>query len=79
MSFDVLDRVRVARLLQPTREVDGSGAEPPQPRIGQHATVVDVVGEGMYLAEHVTDDGFTIWLAEFHEEELELLQGGAKR
>lgn len=71
MAFEVFDQVRIARLLQPSREVDGPAAEPPQPRIGQRATVVDLVGDGWYLVEHVTDDGRSVWLAEFQEDELE--------
>ena len=74
MSFAVLDRVRITRLLFASRDVDGPSAEPPQPRIGQCATVVDIVGDGVYLAEHATDDGYSLWLAEFHEQELELLE-----
>lgn len=73
MSFEALDVVRIARLLHPSRDVDGASAEPPQPRVGERATVVDFLGDGLYLVEHLTDDGRTLWLAEFHEEELELL------
>jgi len=73
MNFEPRDSVRVARLLYPSRDVDGSSSEPPQPRVGQTATVVDTLGDGLYLVERATDDGLTLWLAEFHEVELELL------
>lgn len=72
VAFQVSDQVRIARLLQPSREVDGPAAEPPQPRVGQRALIVDLVGDGLYLVEHATDDGRSVWLAEFREEELEL-------
>ena len=73
VNFEPRDSVRVARLLHPTRDVDGRSAKPPQPRVGEIATVVDTVGEGIYLVERLTDDGLVVWLAEFHGAELELL------
>ena len=72
-NFEPHDSVRVARLLFPSRDVDGASAIPPQPRIGEKATVVDALGEGLYLVERATDDGRTVWMAEFHEAELELI------
>ena len=74
MSFRILDRVRVARLLAPEREVTGSAATSPQPRVGEDAIVVDDVGDGLFLVERLTDDGSTIWLAEFSGRELELVE-----
>jgi hypothetical protein len=73
VTFAPFDSVRIARLMHPCRDVDGSAAEPPQPRHGESGTVVDAVGDGLYLVERLTDDGQTVWLAEFHEAELELL------
>ena len=73
VNFEPHDSVRVARLLFPSRDVDGASAQPPQPRIGDKATVVDALGEGLYLVERATDDGRTLWLAEFHAAELELI------
>lgn len=70
--FQLQDTVRVVRLLTPDREVTGSGAAPPQPRVGETGTVVDDLGEGLYLVERATDDGYTTWLAEFAAEELAL-------
>ena len=72
MPFEPFDTVRVARLLVADREVDGSSAEPPQPRVGEEGSVVEVVGDDLYLVERVTDDGRTLWLAEFDEQELAL-------
>jgi hypothetical protein len=76
MTFEPLDGVRVARLVVAEREVDGAGAEPPQPRVGERGVVVEWVGDDVYLVERATDDGRTIWLAEFHASELELVARG---
>jgi hypothetical protein len=72
MPFELFDTVRVTRLLVPDRDVDGSSAEPPQPRVGEEGVVVEVLGDEVYLVERVTDDGYTLWLAEFGEQELVL-------
>src|SRR5881628_850973 len=56
MRFDLSDIVRVQQLTVPTREVDGPGADPPQPRVGELGVVVDLLGDDMYLVEHTTDD-----------------------
>ena len=74
MVFEIFDVVRIRRLAVAEREVDGSAAEPPQPRVGETGSVVDAVGDGLYLVEHATDDGEPIWVAEFHESELELVE-----
>jgi hypothetical protein len=71
--FQVDDRVRIVRLRVPEREVTGASTSPPQPRVGEEGDVVADVGEGVLLVEHATADGQTIWLAEFLEEELELV------
>jgi hypothetical protein len=73
VTFEILDVVRVTRLLRPSRDVDGTTAEPPQPRLGERATIVDDLGDRLYLIEHATDDGRPVWVAEFHEDELELV------
>ena len=77
MILEPSDIVRIRRLAVPEREVDGASAEPPQPRVGETAAVVDTLGDGLYLVEHTTDDGEPIWVAEFHESELELVERGA--
>jgi len=73
------DLVRIRRLAVPEREVDGSSAEPPQPRIGETGIVADALGDGLYLVERTTDDGEPIWVAEFHESELELVERSTLR
>jgi hypothetical protein len=74
MHFQPDDTVRVVHLLEAEREVTGSSEVPPQPRIGDTATVVADVGEGLYLVEHCTDDGVTMWMAELAAEEMELIE-----
>ena len=74
MHFELSDVVRVQRLTVPTREVDGPGAEPPQPRLGDEGTVVAVLGDDLYLVEHSTDDGRSVWMAEFLAGELMLVE-----
>ena len=72
--LQVDDRVRVVRLLVAHRDVTGASTSPPQPHIGEEGDVVSDVGEGIVLVEHATADGQTIWLAEFLEDELELVE-----
>jgi hypothetical protein len=73
MHFQPDDSVRVVRLLEAEREVTGSSESPPQPRVGDSAIVVADVGEGLYLVEHATDDGVTLWMAELAADELVLV------
>lgn len=68
------DRVRVLRLEGDERDVDSSVDPPQQPRIGETGTVIDQVAEDIYLVERCTDDGRTLWLAEFLASELELVE-----
>jgi hypothetical protein len=74
MHFRIDDTVRVVRLLEADREVTGSSESPPQPRVGDSAVIVADVGDGLYLAEHSTDDGVSVWMAELAAAELELVQ-----
>jgi hypothetical protein len=74
--FELGDVVEVHRLGVPRREVDGPAADPPQPRIGDDGSIVAVLGEDLYLVEHSTADGHSVWMAEFHGSELTLLVRG---
>ena len=71
--FYPADIVRIVRLEADERDVDGSGEPPSQPRVGEIGTVVDAVGDDIYLVERCTDDGRTLWLAEFLAGELLLV------
>jgi hypothetical protein len=76
MEFEPLDLVRVQELSVPTRTVDGPAADPPQPRVGDSGVVVAALGDDLYLVEHSTDDGQSLWMAEFHASELALTERG---
>ena len=64
----------IARLALSPREVDGPAGDPPPPRIGERGTIVDDLGDDIYLVEHATDDGMVVWIAEFHATELMLVE-----
>ena len=72
--FYPADIVRIVRLEADERDVDGSGDPPPQPRVGERGTVVEEVDDGIYLVERCTDDGRTLWIAEFLTGELALVE-----
>jgi hypothetical protein len=74
MAFEIFDVVRIERLLEPERDVDGSVETPPQPRVGELGTVVEALGDDVYLVERATDDGLTMWVAEFLDSELSLVR-----
>jgi hypothetical protein len=76
MELELSDIVRVARLAIQSRDVDGPDSSPPQPRVGDVATVIGALGDDLYLIEHATDDGRLLWVAEFHAGELELIARG---
>ena len=71
--FYPADVVRIARLDADERDVDGPLDPPRQPRIGEIGTIIDQVGDDIYLVERCTDDGRTLWIAEFLGTELELV------
>ena len=77
MSFQRLDIVRVERLVLEVREVDGV-VEAAGPRPGDVGTVVEELGDDLYLVERATDDGRTVWVAEFHRDELALVHPAAE-
>jgi hypothetical protein len=76
MRFELADLVRVQQLTVPTREVDGPTADPPQPRLGDEGRVVALLGDDLYLIEHSTADGRSMWMAEFLDGELMLVERG---
>jgi hypothetical protein len=74
-AIQELDTVRVVNLLTPHRHFDSSEGRGRPPALGDHGVVVHVhteQGEPVgYIAECVASDGMTIWLADFHPQELE--------
>ena len=77
--FEPTDVVLVQSLSVPDRVVDGPSAAPPQPHVGDIGTVVESLGDDLYLVERVTDDGQIVWTAEFHASELALLERESER
>lgn len=71
--IDELDVVEVAALMQAHRHFDGTEGVRRAPRIGDLATVVHVLEPGRaFIAEAVDSEGYTLWVADFHVEELRL-------
>ena len=68
------DLVRIVHLESDDRDVDSSIDPPRQPRVGEIATIVEEVAEGIYLVERCTDDGRPLWTAEFLASELDLVE-----
>ncbi len=68
--FNEDDTVVVRALLTPMRQVDGSDAVKRQPRVGDQGSVVHVLGPDAYVVESVDATGMTLWLADFHTDEL---------
>jgi len=70
------DVVRVAFLKNQDRSFDGSDDVKRAPRIGDVATVCHEYSpndpSSKVAVEKVTDDGLTVWLADFDRDELEL-------
>ncbi|GLV59196.1 hypothetical protein KDH_60240 [Dictyobacter sp. S3.2.2.5] len=70
-EFDV---VRIVKLLNQKHIIDGDDAIIREPQVGDVGTIVMVYQQGAgYCMECVDDDGWTIWLANFTPEELELI------
>lgn len=71
--IDELDVVRVAALVEANRQFSGSEGVCRPPRIGDIATVVHVLEPGRaFVVEAVDSEGYTLWLADFRAEELQL-------
>jgi hypothetical protein len=77
MEFRELDVVRVVRVDSEQAQPDGFSDEWRAPRLGDTGTVVHrhahVAGlPPAYMVESVRDDGETIWLTTFCEDQFEL-------
>jgi hypothetical protein len=72
------DVVRVAKLKKGNRSFDGSEGVKRPPQIGDVATVCHEYNtnnpSATVAVEMATDDGMTVWLADFDRDELELVQ-----
>jgi hypothetical protein len=71
------DLVRIANLLTNDRKFDGSDKVKRAPRVGDIATIVHEYEphdpNGKVIVEKIDDEGYTIWLADFDKDELELV------
>ena len=70
------DVVRVTQLLKPDRRYDGNAGIKRPPQIGDSGTIVHVPPEPYSewcIVECLDKNGFTIWLADFTADELELV------
>jgi hypothetical protein len=69
--FNELDVVVVRELLTGHRHVDGTAGVVRQPYLGDIGTVVHVHDSKNFIVECIdSDSGYTLWLAEFHADEL---------
>jgi hypothetical protein len=72
------DIVRVARLNDPVRKFDGTDGVCRPPMIGDVATICHEYDpknpNAPVVVEMVDNEGLTIWLADFHRTELELVE-----
>ena len=69
------DIVKISSLREPNRACDGTESVMREPRVGDKGIVVHVLGkdseEMKYIVECVNPEGFTVWVADFWEGELE--------
>jgi hypothetical protein len=73
--MEELSVVKVVHLLTEDRHFDGSDRVMRPPQVGDTGTIVHVNAPGKsYIVESVDHDGYTIWLADFDEAELELVE-----
>jgi hypothetical protein len=63
--------VVVRRLRTPTRHAMGSEGVQREPRVGDRGTIVFVLDADNFSVECVDGGGYTLWLADFHRDELE--------
>jgi hypothetical protein len=68
-----LDCVKVVKLLRANRWFDGTEVVKRPPQIDDLGTIVHLA-ENFYTVENVDADGYTIWLADFFIEELEIYE-----
>ncbi len=75
--FRLLEVVLVTSLRTHDRPVHGSTGFVRQPQVGDYGTVVEILGEGLgmvYIVECVDKAGMTVWLGDFHGDELEAVR-----
>ena len=70
------DLVRVKQMIQSDRKYDGTEGVKRSPRVGDRGVIVYIPpGTNSWcIVECMDQDGFTIWLADFVDDELELVE-----
>ena len=77
--FSEYDVVRVVKLLEAERFIQGSEGSTRQPIVGDVGAIVfspdisDFSKTPVYVVECVNDAGMTVWFADFQEDELEIV------
>jgi hypothetical protein len=67
------DCVKIAKLLQENRSFDGTENVKRPPQVGDIGTIVHMI-ENFCIVESVNSEGYTIWLADFLTDELEIYE-----
>jgi len=67
------DAVRVIRLNEDGRHYDGTEGVMRPPEIGDIGTIVHAADKNSFMVENVGPGGYTLWLADFASDELELV------
>ena len=68
-----LDCVKIVKLLKENRPFDGTENIKQPPKIGDVGIIVHFAND-FCIVENVDSDGYTIWLADFLVEELEIYE-----
>lgn len=68
-----LDCVKIVKLSQKNRHFDGTKTAKRPPKIGDFGTIVHFK-ENFCIVESIDSDGYTIWLAVFSPDELEVIK-----
>ncbi len=71
--------VNVVQLLVADRHFDGSDGVKRPPRVGDAGTIVHINDPGKnYIVESCDTEGHTVWLADFADNELELVSEASR-
>ncbi|CAN5428566.1 hypothetical protein BH20ACI1_BH20ACI1_06320 [soil metagenome] len=68
-----LDCVKIIKFLRESRPFDGTEDVKRPPKVSDFGTIVHLQ-ENFCIVESVDSEGYTIWLADFFVEELEIIE-----
>ena len=74
--FEEYSVVQIVELKTPNRPFDGSETVKKPPKVGDTGTIVHITTnskETIYIVERTNSSGKTVWLADFLQDEIELL------